>query len=134
MNFVNVVPSNVDAYWPQISAEVEESCVVTGGDITAHYLWSQCRNGQAFLILVMEDESIVAHSTWRFEEWTTGRKLRCLHLYGARMKEWAEQAEGVTRDLARIGGATGIVTEGRMGFQRLYPQAKILRQLYEVKV
>jgi hypothetical protein len=120
----------VDGLWSQIADGLEHACRKTGGDLTAHYLWTECRSGRAFLVVVSA-ETIIAASVWRFEQWTTGRKLRCLALYGVGMKDWLRPHRKLIEDLAKVGGATSLVTEGRKGFQRIFPAARVLRLLYE---
>ena len=124
----------VDQIWKLVTDGLEHACRKTGGDMTADYLWSECRSGKAFLVIVTDAEKIAGASVWRFEAWTSGRKLRCLALYGRRAAEWLAPHELIIRDIAKAGGATALVTEGRAGWQRLYPKARVVRQLYEVEL
>lgn len=125
----------VDTVWPLVARGIEDACRKTGGDLTNHYLWSECRAGRAFLAVVKEDDNILGASVWRFEDWTEmGRVIRCLALYGSRFMEWKDEHRRVTRELAMVGRAVSFITEGRAGFERLYPGARVIRQLYEDKV
>lgn len=136
---VNIIlTGSIDHHWPAFAEGLERACLSTGGDITSHYLWSECRNGAAFLLAVWkedgEDGEWVGASVWRFEDWQTGKKLRCLGGYGTDLMSWIEDARRVVIALAKTGQATAIIDEGRKGLQRLFPEAKILRQLYEVEI
>ena len=102
--------------------------------MTADYLWSECRSGKAFLVIVTQGKEILAASVWRFEAWSTGCKLRCLGMYGTKMKQWLEDHRAFTLEMARVGGATSLVTDGRLGWERIFPQARILRQTYEIEI
>ena len=102
--------------------------------MTADYLWSECRSGKAFLVIVTQGKEILAASVWRFEAWSTGRKLRCLGMYGTKMKQWLEDHRAFTLSMARVGGATSLVTDGRLGWERIFPQARVLRQTYEIEI
>ena len=126
----------IDGLWPAVAEGLERACQETGGDLTADYLWSECRAARAFLMLVIEDDSIAAASVWRFEKWTSGKKLRCLALYGkvGQMADWLDAHRKATIDMAKLGEATALVTEGRAGFARIFPEARVLRQLYEVAI
>jgi len=121
----------VDGLWGLVADGMERACRKTGGDLTSDYLWTECRSGRAFLVVVVRDTDIIAASVWRFEKWTTGRKLRCLALYGRHMRDWLGAHRKMIEQMARVGGATALVTEGRAGFQRVFPEARVLRQLYE---
>ena len=119
----------VDGLWPRVAEGLERACLATGGDMTAEYLWSECRSGRAFLVIIGD---CIGASVWRFEKWATGRKLRCLAVYGADMPSWLDDHRAMIEQMAKVGGATAIVAEGRTGWARLFPEAVVLRQLYEV--
>ena len=122
----------VDAVWSAVAEGLEHACRKTGGDISADYLWGECRGGHAFLVVISRDNEILGASVWRFEKWTSGKKLRCLALYGKHICDWLEQHVEFTKAMAKAGDATALVTEGRRGFQRMFPKARVLRQLYEI--
>lgn len=124
----------VDRVWPAVAQGIEDSCRRTGGDLTGDYLWSECRAGRAFLVVIALHSEIIGASVWRFEKWTSGRKLRCLALYGRDIKSWLGEHQKFTENMARTGDATAIVTEGRVGWGRLFPKARVLRQLYEMEL
>jgi len=121
----------VDGVWPLIAEGVAAAALRTGGDTTPEYLWSECRSGRAFLIVVSREKEVLASSVWRFEAWQTGRKFKCLSLSGRHMSEWIDDLRAFVEKLARVGGANALVTEGRIGWGRKY-KARILRQLYEI--
>lgn len=124
----------IDRVWGHVSDGLERACQRTGGSLTAHYLWSECRSGAAFLVVITGDDGLLGASVWRFEDWSSGRKLKCLALYGRRMRDWLEQHRTFSEQMARAGGATALVTEGRLGWQRVFPKARLLSQSYEVSL
>src|SRR5690349_16095333 len=95
---VSLVPvPNVDQFWPHLREGFHRSVMKTGGDLTTGDLWVQCRNGSAFLLIAHEtpheighEINIVGASIWRPDTWQTGRKLRCLALYGTGMNDWIQ--------------------------------------------
>lgn len=121
----------VDQVWPIISEGLEKACRRTGGDLTSDYLWSEARAGRAYLLLASDGEPIIAAGVFRFEAWTSGRKLRVLSLYGTRMSEWLPRGLSVVRKMMRVGNADGLVFEGRPGWSRKL-RARELRRLFEV--
>lgn len=122
----------VDSVWPLVADGLERACRATGGELTADYLWGECRAGRAFL-LVVADIGIRAAAVLRFEQWSTGKKLRCLALYGTDMRDWLPQLTDAAKQLAKVGGATSLVSDGRKGWARLF-NGKVLRQTYEVEL
>lgn len=122
----------VDRVWPAVASGFDRACRKTGGDTTVEYLWSECRSGAAFLVTVAEGGLIVGAGIFRFEYWTTGKRLRCLVVSGKNMKAWAPQLLAFARSFAAFGGARAIVSDGRNGFARVFPDAKVLRCLFEL--
>jgi hypothetical protein len=128
-----VAVTNIDAIWPQVRGGFHRSVMKTGGDIETGDLWVQCRSGAAFL-LIAHDEQIKGASIWRADTWQTGRKLRCLALYGHGMTDWIGDMHEMAKRLAADCGATSLVSEGRLGWQKIFPKAKVLRALYEEQI
>lgn len=122
---------NVDQVWPYLREGFQKALLRTGGDLDTASLWTQCRAGTAFLVIAHDGEEIRGASVWRQEQWQTGSKLRCLALYGAGMKDWIQDMREMAAKIAGDCGATSLVSEGRLGWQRVFPKARVLRALYE---
>lgn len=129
-----VAPHIIDTIWHLVTDGIENACQKTGGDIDSHYLWTECRSGKATLMIILKDQEIIGASVWRIERWSTGMKCRNLVLYGKNMKEWVDEHYEKTLELANLGHAESLVAEGRPGLARIFPEAKVLRQLYEVRL
>jgi hypothetical protein len=129
---ITLVPvDRVDATWPHVRAALQGSCLATGGDISAADLWQGCRAGQMFLVVAYDEDAILGASVWRPEIWATGTKLRCMAVAGKDMKMWLADMRETATKIAQDCGATAFVTEGRKGWQRIFPRARVLRSLYE---
>ena len=132
---VSLVPvPNIDAIWPHLREGFHRSVMKTGGDIETGDLWVQCRNGSAFLIIAHEGEEIRGASIWRADTWQSGRVLRCLALYGHGFTDWIEDMHATAKRIAADCGATSLVAEGRPGWQKKFPKAKVLRMLYRESI
>jgi len=94
-------------------------------------LWVQCRNGSAFLLIAHDGDRIAGASIWTRQTWQSGRKLRCLALYGTNMTGWLPDMRALAMQLAKDNGCTSLVSDGRVGWTKIFPKAKVLRQLYE---
>jgi hypothetical protein len=127
MNVVLVQVFIIDQIWPKVAAGFEDAIQRTGGDVALGDLWTQARSGRAFLFVARDDE-IRGASLWRFETWASGPKFRCLALYGENMADWFADMERAVRAAA---GTARLVTEGRRGWQKVLPNVKELRTLYE---
>lgn len=129
---VSLVPAaNVDQIWPAIGDFIHAAVMKSGGDLTAGYLWQECRSGQAFLILAFDEAGAHGASVWRFENWQTGSKFRCLALGGNAMADWIGPMRDKAQELARQGGASALIAEGREGWTKVFTGARKLRILYE---
>lgn len=121
----------IDGHWSLVTEGFQKACLDT--DLTSHYLWVECRAGRAFLAIVSRDEKVIGAAVFRFEDWPSGCRLRCVILYGRDLAEWVAQLRTFTEELARVGGAVAIVAAGRMGFERVFPEATVTRQSYEMR-
>lgn len=122
----------VDAVWPVIAARIQTACDRNGGDLSSGALWQMCRSGNAFLVLVMDDNEPIAALIMQFQNWSGKQVMRCLGIAGERMAEWLPLAKGCIEQMARDGGAVSFVSEGRDGWSRIFPTARKLRVTYEV--
>ncbi len=128
---IELVPAPlVDRVWPQISDRVDVACKKTGGDLTSGYLWQECRSGHAFLLIAHEGEEVSGESIWRFETWQSGPKFRCLSGSGIEKDDWFGLMRAKVEEMARMCGAS-LVYEGRKGWSRHNPKARVIRILYE---
>lgn len=122
----------VDAVWPLIAARIQSACDRNGGDLSSGALWQMCRSGNAFLVLVMDDNEPIAALIMQFQNWSGKQVMRCLGIAGERMAEWLPLAKVCIEQMARDGGAVSFVSEGRDGWSRIFPTARKLRVTYEV--
>jgi hypothetical protein len=117
MNIIIANPAQVDATWPTFAERLQQSCEKSGGDLSSGDLWQMCRSGQAFLVLIYDNEGFVAALILQFQNWSGKQVLRALALVGDEMS-----------------GAKSIVADGREGWTRIFPTAKKLRVVYEVEI
>lgn len=133
MQAILIFAITVDQVWPEVCEGFHKSLMKTGGDMTVGELWQECRAGRSFLVIA-QDQTIKAAAVWRPETWQTGTKLRCVALYGKGMPDWLPAMREKAAEIAKCCGATSFITEGRRGWERVFPKAKVLRVLYEEPV
>lgn len=126
--------AEVDQIWPQFSARLQAACERTGGDISSGELWQMCRSGQAFCVVALDEDGPKAVLIMQFQKWTAKQVMRCLAIVGDDMREWLPMAQEFIAKMARDGGATSFVADGRDGWPRIFPNAKRLRVTYEVEI
>lgn len=126
--------SGVEAIWPHLAMGFDDAALATGGDIAAGELWQGARRGDLFLIVAHDGQTILGASLWKPETWRTGAKLRCMGLFGTGMKDWIGDMHAVARRIAKDCGATSLISEGRTGWKAIFPNARVLRSLYEEPV
>jgi len=132
---VSLVPvQHIDQFWPHLREGFQRAVMKTGGDIETGDLWVQCRNGSAFLLIAHDGDKIAGASIWTRQTWQTRRVMRCLALYGTGMTGWLPDMRALAIQLAKDNGCTSLVSDGRRGWQRIFPNAKVLRNLYEEKL
>ena len=119
--------AQVDQVWPAIAEGMVRSCKKSGGGIVAGDVWRECRSGSAFLIIAHDDREIHGASVW----YPQNGKLRCMALFGKNMKAWIGDMHDLVKRIAKGCGATALVSEGRVGWERIFPKARKVRIYYE---
>lgn len=123
----------VDNVWPMVAEGLQKACKRCG-DMTSGELWTMCRSGHAFLILIYEKQEILMAGVWRFETKGGRPVFRCEMMYGKHMREWLEFAYAWFANLAKENGAGWLVAEGRRGWLRIIDGAVKDGPDYEVKI
>lgn len=132
---VTLVPLHlVDGVWPSVKDGFQRASDRFGGDLSVGDLWQLCRSGNAFLFVVHDDQTVAAATAWRPELWGSGPKFRCLALYGTNMADWMPELHEKVKQTAVQCGATSLMSDGRAGWQKVFPKAKVLRMVYEERI
>lgn len=105
----------VDAVWPRIAAGMEAACRRSGDDLTAPYLFAECRAGRALLFVVTADGEARAALVARVEQWGAARVLRLLAASGRGMGDWLAAVTS-HHQWPRLLGCEKVVFEGRRGW------------------
>lgn len=132
---VTLVPLHlVDGVWPSVKDGFQRASDRFGGDLTVGELWQGCRAGHCFLFVVHDEQKVVAATAWKPELWRSGPKFRCLALYGVQMDDWFDEMRRKVTETAINCGAASLIAEGREGWRKVLPEAKVLRTLYEERI
>lgn len=134
MNIGIANAAEVDRYWQDFAQRLQIACDETGGDISSGDLWQMCRSGNAFLVLVLDGDAFKAALIMQFQKWTAKQVMRCLAIVGDDMADWLPMARGFIAEMAKNGGATSFIADGREGWTRIFPAARRLRVTYEVEI
>lgn len=126
--------AEVDHFWPAFASRLQIACDETGGDISSGDLWQMCRSGNAFLVLVLDNDGFKAALIMQFQKWTAKQVMRCLAIVGDDMAAWLPMARDFIAKMAADGGATSFIAEGREGWTRIFPAARRLRTTFEVEL
>lgn len=125
-----VSTQHVDAVWPSVRGGFQRFIDKTDSGLSTGDLWIKCRAEGAFLI-VAHDDAIRGASIWQTETRMSGRKLRCVALWGDGMNGWIHDMRAMAQDIARNCGANALISEGRLGWQRVFPDARVRSAIYE---
>jgi hypothetical protein len=106
-----------------------------GGGLVPAELELSISLGTADLWLMGPAEAApVAIGVTRFEEWQEGRVMRVLCVGGRDVRAWLEPFRAAHKAYAREMGAVLITWEGRLGWDRLLPDLKPKRYIYEEEI
>lgn len=133
--FKIVETHQIDGYWPLVGHDLEKACRKCNADeFNSGVLWQMCRSGNAFLILWVVEGEILVKSVWRFDAPDNPHCFRCLMLSGKNMRGWIKNYYEAIREFGKTYGATQLVTTGRAGWLKLFPQAEKIGKDYEVDI
>ena len=131
ISVTRVPVAHVDAFWPHVAEGVHRSCVKSGGQLSAGYLWQECRTGNAVLYMVHDGDTLHGASIFAYRDWASGLRYVGLALCGRNAKEWFEILHEKVREDARMGGAVAIVDAARPGMKKHY-RSKAIRTIQVV--
>ena len=121
----------IDNVFEHIAKGLQSSCDRSGGDLDAAYLYRECRSSAAILVVTSDETEINGAVVLRFENWSGKSVLRTLALWCNSKGAWAA-LDTKAHEIGKQFGAKSLIAEGRKGWERRYPNAKMLRTLYEV--
>jgi len=132
---IRLVPAGeVDQVWPDIAEGMKEACRRCGDDVSVWHLFSWVRRSDALLFIAAADigpEESQAALVVRPEQWGGRPVLRILALTGWDIDRWLPEL-AAHRDWPDMLGAKTVIFEGREGWKRKLPQARVVRSIYEV--
>jgi hypothetical protein len=124
---------HVDDIWPKVADDMQHACErCQAHHLNAGVLWEMCRSNQAFLILWMDGPEILAKGVWRFDRPNNPHVFRCVMFAGKNMDKWLVPYRDFISKLAKQNGATQLVTAGRKGWLKIFPEAEKVGKDYEV--
>jgi hypothetical protein len=131
---IHLVPlAEIDRVWPILAGGMKEAVRRGGDDLTVPYLFQQCRSGAALLFVAVADEEVKAGLVCRPEQWGSKRVLRILALCGWDVSDWLPTLRSY-RTWPNALDVEAVVFEGRAGWKRVIPEARVLRSVYEVEL
>jgi len=134
MNVHLVAQADIDAIWPLVYERIIQCAEEQDTDCDPADIYARCRAGTAFLIVATNEDSVVGFSISVFEKWTRGTVFNILIMAGSRMRDWRDEMEKLGVSLAKFGGASRIAWQGRKGWERSQPKARIagVRMVMEI--
>lgn len=130
--------ADVDQFWPLFAEGMHRSCVKSGGQLSAGYLWQECRADRAFLYVVHEDNDILGAAVFAFREWPSGVRYQGFGLCGKDATRWFDTLHEQAKIDGRMGGAVAMIDAPRPGLGRKYykgrPGIKVIQVVYEERL
>ncbi len=118
----------IDDVWPHLLEGFAEACRRCGDDVSTWHLQMWLRRSDALLFVT---DGIKAGLIVRPEQWGEERVARVLSCTGRDMQEWLTDAIGSDVWRAHLGDLP-IIFEGREGWKRAIPNARVLRVVYRI--
>jgi hypothetical protein len=129
---IQLVPVfQVDAVWPHLQKGMGIACKKGGGQYTAGWLHQICRNGEAYLVVDIEENAIRAGAVVQEQNWSGRVVLRVQAACGHSMKLWLTE---MLKFGPEVLGVKNIVFDGRPGWGCRIPGVRVVRHVYEVAI
>lgn len=132
ISVTRILASDVDKFWPHVAQGMHRSCLKSGGQISAGYLWQECRGDRAFLYIVHDQDKLFGAAIFAFREWPSGLRYMGLGLCGQEADQWFDALHEKVREDAKMGGAIAIVDAARPGMKKFYGKTKAIRTIQVV--
>lgn len=100
-------------------------------DLTLSELWQSLRSGESEMWLAGTDAGHEAAAITRLRPWGGGTAAYVLGVASHDGRSWRSIIPA-WREALKARGAEKIIIEGRTGWKRIFPEARLLRQVYEV--
>ena len=135
MNIVPLRKDTVVAAWPRIADLLRPMIDVAHGELTPEGILRRVLNDELFVYGVANDAdaliAVVLVTITDFPD-TGKRILEAPFVGGSRMSEWLPAMLETLKDVARNLGCTHLRGCGRPGWERVHPEFKKIRTVYEV--
>lgn len=135
---MNIVPMHKDTVvvaWPRIAELLQPMIDVAHGELSSTGLLRRVLNDELFVYGCVDDQGLLvaAVMTTITDFPDTGKRiLEAPFVGGSRMSEWLPPLLETLKDVARNLGCTHLRGCGRPGWERVHPEFKKIRTVYEV--
>lgn len=117
----------VDGVWPKLREGMVIACEKGRGQYDADWLFRVCRTGEAYLLIDMDEQGEVkAGLVCQVQYWRGEQKVVLLAVTG-------KFESGEFRKFIRENIGSKLVWEGRPGWARSIPGARVLRWVFEAE-
>lgn len=137
---MNIVPMHKDtvvAAWPRIAELLQPMIDVAHGELSSTGLLRRVLNDELFVYGCVDDQGLLvaAVMTTITDFPDTGKRiLEAPFVGGSRMSEWLPPLLETLKDVARNLGCTHLRGCGRPGWERVHPEFRKIRTVYEVTI
>lgn len=133
LQLARIATADIDAAWVA-AVPLMQRIADSAPDLSLAWLWSGLRAGALQLFLAGSAEGgHAAALVCRLEDWKGGTVLRIVGAASDDRRGWFALWPDFAAEAGRMGAAR-IVFDGRRGWARKIPEARILRQVYEVEL
>ena len=102
INISAVPPSLIDVIYPMVEHHMIRAIARAENDITSETTKRRLKNGEAMLIVICDDDEIIAVNTLEVTEFETGHRALYIPITaGERMSEWLDDFLKMAMDIAR---------------------------------
>lgn len=132
LRLVAVPVVGIDVAWPQVLPLIQRM-VDSAPDLELPHVWNMLRSGEWELwVIGSEEHGHEAIGITRLRAWGDGTAAYAVGVASNDAGIWRRLIPEWCKAL-KARGADRIIIEGRKGWERVVPGAKLLRQVYEIE-
>jgi hypothetical protein len=136
MKLIAIAPELVDDFWPQLEPLVARVLDVAFDDVSMQGIYQRLLSSEELALCAVDDNNqIVGLCIIGVTVFETGKRvLQMPYVAGDNMMDWLMEGFHLVNRIARDMDCTHIRGFGRPGWERVMPQLKKIRTLYECEV
>ena len=133
MKYILTHPESIENNWKAIEPFIQRVVDEGFGEVSVFNIFSRLMNGKELLLCALtEDDVLQSICILAVVEFETGKRaLEMPYIAGSDLYSWVKDGFETIKEIARLMNCTHIRGAGRKGWNKVLPELKVIRTVYE---